>query len=155
MIAMIAAAALGLATVVGPSADAAVPEIRCTFTYEVHPELVPRYGAEISEAMRLFQGAGVLFVPTTGPADLDLLPMNGYPPEWGGALVGGDVLLRVQFDASRDPGRTLRQARNIRTSLVIHEIEHFLGMTHADGMPEVLNWKKPVVTYSEYFRLCL
>lgn len=117
----------------------------CAFTYSVSPALRSPYGAAIDRAAVLFEEAGVRLVETTGPADIRFEPMPPlmFPREYGGFTVGrGLVYLRIvlrQRDEVPLPG-----LGNLRTNIVIHEVQHQLGMLHPE-VGERVGTGRPVV----------
>ena len=119
----------------------------CSYTYSVSPAIQSPYGAAIDRAVVLFEQANVelVEVPYGSPAGIRFEPMPPlmFPRDYGGFTAGpGLVYLRVilrQQDRFTPP-----QVRNIRTSLVIHEVQHQMGMAHPT-IPAAVTTDRPVV----------
>jgi hypothetical protein len=117
----------------------------CALTFSVSPALVSPYGAAIDRAVVLFAEAGVTLTEVKSGADVEFKPMPPlmFPRDYGGFSAGaGVVYLRVilrQSDEVPLPG-----IRNLRTNVVIHEMQHQLGMRH-DVIPAAASVARPVV----------
>jgi hypothetical protein len=117
----------------------------CALTFSVSPVLLPLYGVPFDRAVVLFEDAGVTLTEVESGADIAFEPMPTlmFPYDYGGYTAGpGLVYLRVVL-----PWRkrwTPVQRVNIRTNVVVHEIQHQLGLPDGVISPTV-SGARPVV----------
>jgi hypothetical protein len=117
----------------------------CALTFSVSPALVSPYGAPIDRAVDLFAQAGVTWTEVESGGDVELTPMPPlmFPRDYGGYTAGpGKVYLRVILPWQKR--WTREQTANVRTNIVIHEMQHQLGMPDGVISPTVTS-TRPVV----------